>query len=343
MHLAAGNQLTMDPGFNSSANATNETDFSLPLNYIILDVTATVLYWLVVIVPSVTLYTFIIRFYFKTKSFQTPLNLIVVNYCVAALFNNISIGLFFYVFAPISIMEGSCFASWIAFGLAFVFGTLVPALITLFAVVQCHLVVFSSTCAFQFKKKFVIIILVFLWLYCCACGVVGFVIWTTKDLTALCENVGLYLDSPNTSKNFVFILVSNAFFELLPVVSLISTTAACIKFGRSTVKENTDASLTRKMLLLPFLMTFFVTIVGSAQKGFRVGFRFSTQHERGSTFNIGLELFVVVAFQIVSGPLFAALLIYLYVPLQKACKKILMCKKLARVHPDPHSKELQMV
>ena len=62
---------------------SNETDFSLPFIYVALNISAGVLYLLLVIIPSVVLFLLILHYYFKTK--KTPLNLIVINYCIAAL------------------------------------------------------------------------------------------------------------------------------------------------------------------------------------------------------------------------------------------------------------------
>ena len=64
---------------------SNETDFSLPFIYVALNISAGVLYLLLVIIPSaiLDLFLIILHYYFKTK--KTPLNLIVINYCIAAL------------------------------------------------------------------------------------------------------------------------------------------------------------------------------------------------------------------------------------------------------------------
>ena len=96
-----------------SVNSSNGTGFSLPMNYVVLNAVAAVLYILLIIIPSLILNSFIINFYCKTSShINSSITLINLNYCIAALICNISIGIIGYIVVPLSASSGSCIGQW---------------------------------------------------------------------------------------------------------------------------------------------------------------------------------------------------------------------------------------
>ena len=302
-------------------DSTNETGFDLSHNYIALNITAAVLYLLLVIIPSAILFLIILHYYFKTE--KTPLNLIVINYCIAALISNVLTGLVLYVAAPISLDSMSCYGSWLLIGLDYFFYALIPAMISLLAVTQCNTMVIkeSSKCSFNYK---VVLMLLFLaWAYSAVCGIVAFVIWTaTNTKTFLCENLGLMLTSETVAH--VFFSVILVVFMVFLVVAFASSITACIL--KRKMENNMDTNLDRKMLLLPMLIAALFMFIASIYNSLMVGLLASeAAQEAGES---AIELFGVLLFQFIIGPMFAVLLITLNDDMRKTLKGVVLKKTM---------------
>ena len=99
------------------------------------------------------------------------------------------------------------------------------------------------------------------------------------------------------------------------------------------MKSKNNESLTRKMILLPFLTTLISIIPFTAYKYFEIALNnLLSFEERKQSPAIGTRLFGSMVFEFVAGLLFAIFLIYLNVPLQTAFKKLVKCKN--QVHPE---------
>ena len=144
-------------GNTTTVNSSNETGVDLPVSYVVLDVTAAVLYLPLVIIPSLILYSFILNFYCKKESsFKTPLDLITVKYCISALLRNVITGLLEYVFVPISLKSGNCIGELILFGLTLSTAVLTSYLIALLAITQCILILNGKSAMLISKKKWLL-------------------------------------------------------------------------------------------------------------------------------------------------------------------------------------------
>ena len=313
-------------------NSSNETGVDLPVNYVVLDVTAAVLYLPLVVIPSLILYSFILNYYCKKRSsLKAPLNLIIGNYCICALLRNIVTGLFTYVFIPISLKSGSCLGELLHFGITIGTSVLTGLLIALFALTQCILIVRPKRFNLTFKK--LAIVLMVIWIYSMFWGIFMFVLWfALKNTLFFCELVGVH--APRYADySIVSVPLTFVFAEIPPpLLVCISTTTSCIKYNKSKMREADVASLSRKMILLPILMTACVVAQITVQKYFEIIIRsFSTN---GDSFVVGLKVFGIMVFELLAGPLFAALLLYFNTPLRSAFKKQMVCIKKNRVHPE---------
>ena len=314
-------------------NSSNETGVDLPVNYVVLDVTAAVLYLPLVVVPSLILYSFILNYYCKKSlSLKAPLNLIICNYCICALLRNIVTGLFTYVFIPISLKSGSCLGELLHFGITIGTSVLTASLIALFALTQCILIVRPKRFNLTFKK--LAIALMVIWIYSTFWGLFMFVMWfAPKNTLFFCELVGVVHAPRIANYSIATVPLTFVFTEIpLPLLVCISTTTSCIKYNKSKMREADIASLSRKMILLPILMTACVVAQITVQKYFEI--IISSFSTNGDSFVVGLKVFGSMVFELLAGPFFAALLLYFNTPLRSAFKKQMVCIKKNRVHPE---------
>ena len=315
---------------------TNDTDIALPMNYVVLNTTVAVLYLLLVIAPSLVLNVFILHFYHTTKSFQTPLNLILANYCIAAIFRTISKAIALFMGVPVSLKEGSCLGAWLYFGLNINHILLITLLIALFSLTQCS----TIFCPNVITRKKVRIVLVFLWIFSFLCGLLTVVLWAEVQLSYYyCNIVDTGIDFSNPVINIVafsYAFVALFVCELPPLfIVCISSTTACCKYDTALIRSN--PSLTRRMMLLPVVTTVSVTITGTFQKYNRVILSLALTEEQNTTTGIiAVALFLPLLFEFCAGPVFSVMLLYLNVPLKNHFKNVLrnkLFKRRNRVQP----------
>ena len=318
-----------------SVNSSNGTGFSLPMNYVVLNAVAAVLNILLIIIPSLMLNSFIINFYCKTRShINSSITSINLNYCIAALIRNVSIGIMKRIITPLSANYGSCIGQWADAAITISFGVLSSLLITLLTVVQCTIIVGGAK---RVSLKRVAFSLLVIWIYSSMWGIFSYVIFAVDGHSYFaCELAGVN-EASNVSwavHSITFAISSFVLIEApLPVIIIISTTTSCIKYSKSRMKSKDSESLTRKMILLPFLTTLISIIPFTAYKYFVIALNsLLSFEERKQSPAIGTRLFGSILFEFVAGPLFAIFLIYLNVPLHTAFKKFV--KRKNQVHPE---------
>ena len=148
----------------------------------------------------------------------------------------------------------------------------------------------------------------------------------------LCELVGIHV-AEITRFTIAIGVLTLLLTELPPPLLIcVSTATACIKY-KSKMSEADIASLTRKMTLLPILMTVSVIIPTSVGKCIHLTFRYLTFEQKKTVFVIGLTVFRQFLLEVFAGPFLAVLLLYFNTPLQTAFWKQMMCRK-DRVHPE---------
>ena len=145
----------------------------------------------------------------------------------------------------------------------------------------------------------------------------------------LCELVGIRV-AEITRFTIAIGVLTLLLTELLLIC--VSTATACIKY-KSKMSEADIASLTRKMTLLPILMTVSVIIPTSVGKCIHLTFRYLAFEQKKTVFVIGLTVFRQFLLEVFAGPFLAVLLLYFNTPLQTAFWKQMMCRK-DRVHPE---------
>ena len=263
--------MTAGPGSNISfsVNSSNGTGFSLPMNYVVLNAVAAVLYILLIIIPSLILNSFIMNFYCKTRSHtNSSITLIKLNYCIAALIRNISLGIIKHTVVPLSANSGSCIGQWADAAITISFGILSSLLITLLTLTQCTVIVCGDKIV-QLKR--VAFSLMVMWIYSSMWGIFSYIIFAVEGNSFfVCELAGVN-EAPNATAVLSIFLGISSFVLIevpLPVIIIISTKTSCIKYSKSKMKSKNNESLTRKMILLPFLTTLMSIISFTAYKYF---------------------------------------------------------------------------
>ena len=318
-----------------SVNSSNGTGFSLPMNYVVLNAVAAVLYILLIIIPSLILNSFIINFYCKTRShINSSITSINLNYCIAALIRNVSLGIIQRIITPLSANYGSCIGQWANVAITISFGVLSSLLITLLTVAQCTVIVGGDKIVNQKRVAFSLLVI---WIYSFMWGIFSYIIFAVDGNSYfVCELAGLN-EASNASWTVLSIVLGVASFVLievpLPVIIIISATTSCIKYSKSKMQSKNNESLTRKMILLPFLTTLISIIPFTAYKYFVIVLNsLLSFEERKQSPAIGTRIFGSMVFEFFAGPLYAVFLIYLNVPLHTAFKKLV--KRKNQVHPE---------
>ena len=321
---------------SSTVDLTNETHFGLPLGYIVLNTVSALIYLIGVIIPSAILFLIILHYYLKTK--KTPLNLIVINYCIAALTSNFLTGLILYYTTPISLNSGSCVGRWLLVGSNYCFYSLLLALVALLAVTQCNMVVLCESSRYRFEYKQVAVLLAISWAYSITSGLLAYAFWSaTNTKVLLCTSVGLVLES-GTGSYAIFGIFHTVFAILLLLASVFSVTSFFMKKKYSLRDEEQDECLNRKMLLLPMLYAALFTLVAIAYNSLKTGLGFGLKQQSAV---IGVELFGTLSLEFVFGPAFALLLISLNDEMRSTLKGIVRkrIKRKNRVQPARNDHE----
>ena len=296
---------TVGINISYSVNSSNGTGFPLPMIYVVLNAVAAVLYILLTIIPSLILNSFIMNFYCKTRSnTNSSITLINLNYCIASLIRSVFVGLFGYIVAPLSANSGSCIGQWAESAITISFGVLTSLLITFLTVAQCTVIVGGDKIV-QLKR--VAFSLMVIWIYSSMWGIFSYIIFAVDGYSYFaCELAGVN-EASNASwavHSIIFAISSFVLIEApLPVIIIISTTTSCIKYSKSRMKSKDSESLTRKMILLPFLTTLISIIPFTAYKYFEIALNsLLSFEERKQSPAIGTRLFGSILFEFVAGP-----------------------------------------
>ena len=317
-----------------SVNSSNGTGFPLPMNYVVLNAVAAVMYILLIIIPSLILNSFIINFYCKTRShINSSITSINLNYCIATLIRNVSLGIIQRIITPLSAIYGSCIGQWADAAITISFGVLSSLLITLLTLTQCTVIVCEDKIV-QLKR--VAFSLMVIWIYSSMWGIFSYIIFAVEGNSFfVCELAEVNEASNATAVLSIFLGISSfVLIEVpLPVIIIVSTTTSCIKYSKSRMQSKNSESLTRKMISLPFLTTLISIIPFTAYKYFAIALDSLLSFEqRKQSPAIGTHIFGSMVFEFVAGPLYAVFLIYLNIPLHTAFKKLVKCKN--QVHPE---------
>ena len=249
---------TVGSNISFSVNSSNGTGFPLPMNYVVLNAVAAVLYILLIIIPSLILNSFIINFYCKTRShINSSITSINLNYCIAALIRSISLGIIKHIVVPLSANSGSCIGQWADSAITISFGILSSLLITLLTLTQCTVIV----CEYEIVQlKRVAFSLMVIWIYSSMWGIFSYVIFAVEGNSFFVCELAEVNEAPNATAILSIFLGISSFVLIevpLPVIIIISTTTSCIKYSKN------NECLTRK---IPFLTKLISIITFTAYK-----------------------------------------------------------------------------
>ena len=246
----------------------NETNFVGNIKqFVLLNSVLAPLYILFILLPSLFFNGTIIALFVKKKELRSPLNLLTVNQCCYGILSNLLNGFLILVAYPISLSYGSCAIEsimvattiWTHFGVS----TLNLAAIS----VGIYLTLkYNNTSTFKFTYRKVFSVIAVVWVYPAFWAIA--LAYIVRNISSLrCQ---LYTDDHEPP-------ISNSTFqgELHQIILYISRDLAvdmvsrtlvvicCVAsyrlFRKSTI--NPPEGLTRRMLLLPILMTIMVSVV----------------------------------------------------------------------------------
>ena len=250
-------------------NTIDETNFVGNIKqFVILNGVLAPLYLLFLLLPSLFLNGTIIMLFVKKKELRSPLNLLAGNQCCYGILSNLLNGFLAIVVYPISLSYGSCALEPIM---------VATTIWTHFGVSTLNLAAFSVGIYFTLKDynnillkltyRKALIMIAIIWVYP-ALWAIGLA-YSTRNISSLrCQ---LYTD------DFELLVSDSSIFqgEIHQIVLYISRDFAvdmvsrtlviifCIAsyrlFCKSTI--NPSEGLTRKMLLLPILMTTMISVV----------------------------------------------------------------------------------
>ena len=252
-----------------SNNTSYEANFAVGniKQFIILNSVLTPIYVLFLLVPSLLVNGTIIALFIKKKELQSPLSVLTGNQCCYGILSNLLNGFLVLIVYPITLSHGSC--------------ALEPVMVAMsiwthFGVSTLNLAAFSVGIYFTLKYnstsqkltyRQVLIVVAIVWVYP-ALWAIGLA-YSTRNVTSLrCQ---LYTDDfelfvPDSSafqgelhQIILYICRDFAVDMISRTLVIIFCVASYRLFRKSTI--NPPEGLTRKMLLLPILMTILISVV----------------------------------------------------------------------------------
>ena len=249
-------------------STSNETNFAGNIKqFVILNSVLAPIYLFFLLLPSLLLNGAIIVLFVKKKELRSPLNLLTGNQCCYGILSNLLNGFLVLIAYPISLSYGSCALELVM---------IATTIWTHFGVSTLNLAAFSvgiyftlkynnTSLKLTYRKVFIVVAVV--WVYP-ALWAIGLA-YSTRNISSLrCQ---LYTD------DFVLLIPDSSAFqgELHQIMLYISRDFAvdmvsrtivvifCVAsyrlFRSSTI--NPPEGLSRKMLLLPILMTIMISVV----------------------------------------------------------------------------------
>ena len=313
-------------------NTIDETNFVGNIKlFVILNGVLAPLYLLFLLLPSLFLNGTIIMLFVKKKELRSPLNLLAGNQCCYGILSNLLNGFLTIVVYPISLSYGSCALEPIM---------VATTIWTHFGVSTLNLAAFSVGIYFTLKYynnillkltyRKALIMIVIIWVYP-ALWAIGLA-YSTRNISSLrCQ---LYTDDfelPVSDSSIfqgeihqIVLYISRDF-----AVDMVSRTLViifCIAsyrlFRKSTI--NPSEGLTRKMLLLPILMTTMISVVNFCSGVLLIGINNGYGGISLENFESSPLYYISTLFQLLveyNSLAYACLLIYLNQKLQSTFAK----------------------
>lgn len=311
---------------SSSDNAaSNTTDDDFGQSFLSFTKVAAPLYVLFLLVPSLLLNGFVIFTFIKKKQVRSPLTLLIINQCLIGICSNTLNGLMIFVATPIALRHGNCVT--ILFATATILWTHYGMhMISLAAIsVGIYVTLKYGPSSMTYKRALTTIAVIWIYPALWAAMLTYFV----KDSPSLTCEVNTDYKRPASNSTLV-----PQIYQIVPFlardflfsnVSRIIVAVACIGsyrlFRKGTI--NPGAGVTRRMLLLPILMTVLLTLITASTGMLLIGLN------NGYVVTITVDSPIVYIKDIVALLLeydaiaYASMLIYFNLKIQNTLKETL--------------------
>lgn len=303
----------------------NGTASNTSWNVFIQSTIAIPFYVLFILLPSLFLNGSIVLAFIKKKYVRTPLNLLTVNQCCAGIFSNLLNGSLLLIATPVALKHGSCATAplvvasviWTHYGMN---------MLNLAAISLGMFITLKYGASFITYKKALSVILIN-WIYPTFWGAI--LAFITRDYPNLtCEAYTDYQRPPPNStagpqmyQIILFVARDILVSWVTRVLVAASSIASYRLFRRNTICP--PEGLTRKMLLLPILMTLFLTVItmctGILLIGLNNGYGITISVD-SPLVNIKDIVLMLVEYDAIA---YASLLLYFNIKLRSAVKEVL--------------------
>ena len=303
----------------------NGTASNTSWNVFIQSTVAIPFYVLFILLPSLFLNGSIVLAFIKKKYVRTPLNLLTVNQCCAGIFSNLLNGSLLLIATPVALKHGSCATAplvvasviWTHYGMN---------MLNLTAISLGMFITLKYGASFITYKKALSVILIN-WIYPTFWGAI--LAFITRDYPNLtCEAYTDYQRPPPNStagpqmyQIILFVARDILVSWVTRVLVAASSIASYRLFRRNTICP--PEGLTRKMLLLPILMTLFLTVItmctGILLIGLNNGYGITISVD-SPLVNIKDIVLMLVEYDAIA---YASLLLYFNIKLRSAVKEVL--------------------
>jgi len=303
----------------------NGTASNTSWNVFIQSTVAIPFYVLFILLPSLLLNGSIVLAFIKKKYVRTPLNLLTVNQCCAGIFSNLLNGSLLLIATPVALKHGSCATAplvvasviWTHYGMN---------MLNLAAISLGMFITLKYGASFITYKKALSVILIN-WIYPTFWGAI--LAFITRDYPNLtCEAYTDYQRPPPNStagpqmyQIILFVARDILVSWVTRVLVAASSIASYRLFRRNTICP--PEGLTRKMLLLPILMTLFLTVItmctGILLIGLNNGYGITISVD-SPLVNIKDIVLMLVEYDAIA---YASLLLYFNIKLRSAVKEVL--------------------
>ncbi len=222
------------------------------------------LYIVCLLVPSLLFNGAVILVFLTKKEIRSPFNLLTINQCCAGIVSNLLNGVLFLVVDPIELKRGTCRLETVLLGTVvwFHYGVY---MINMAAVSTCMYFTLRYGSSFITYKKIVPVIGI-VWLYPALWA--ALLSYSVRNITSVrCQTFTETEPTTSNSSSYSYsvdqvlpFVMRDVMIDVVArVMVAVFSVASYRRFRRNTI--NPTARLTRRMLLLPILMTSLLTFL----------------------------------------------------------------------------------
>lgn len=283
---------------------------------------------LLIFLPSVVLNGCIVLTFVRTKSLHTPSNLLSVNISVSVL-------VFACVYWPVSIfsiqkavVSCDCTLRYVQWILAYIFRLTLYSL-NFMALAVGYFVIFKYGFR-SLTNSLVIIVIACLWIVSLVSNVPLICLVPVQNFASSCEevclsdNASIFMNGTSSHvpsfmnlSLLIYIIIRNMLFTVLPIFTVAGLTGASYFIFKKSV-INPSSSLSKRLLLLPFLMTttLFVFVLSLEAINWHPMSLYSSSMKE-ENLPIDFAVYLVLLLWDIDGIVYACLILYFNVALRR--------------------------